>query len=588
MHDDERFDIDIECEEEGTSCPECAGDRLNLLSRNVKLHARGGHAYTLPELLSLPPKVLIQHLKKLTLNTRGKAIAETIIPEIIERLKFMDNVGLNYLSLDRETITLSGGEAQRIRLASQLGSTLSGALYILDEPSIGLHASDNDKLIESLQRLRNRGNTLLVVEHDEETMRAADAVIDLGPGAGIHGGEILAQGTVASLRKNKNSITGSYLSNPIKHPLRGTWRPLPKAWSLKQKEDTWIALRSCSLRNLKGDTLTLPKERLSVICGISGAGKSTLIRDLLKPLVFASIEKNKITLTPKDIKSIALKQAFKDIRGGNSFKSVIEVDQEPIGKTIRSTPATYIGIFDLIRELFASLPESKIHGYNASTFSFNTAHGRCETCKGAGRIKLEMNFLPSAHVPCDDCQGMRYSSEVLEICWNEKNIAQVLDLSFEEAVTFFNFHERLKSVCKLMTETGLGYIKLGQASPTLSGGEAQRLKLISELTKGLPSFKEKSRGIIAKNLYLLEEPTIGLHTSDCKRLIELLQRLVDQGHTVVVIEHHLDLIAEADYLVEIGPEGGENGGKILYQGKTQGLTRIKQSPTAPYIKKVLG
>lgn len=586
MKDDESFNVDETHDEEGTLCHECDGGRLNVLSRNVRLHTQSGKNYNLPELLNLPPKALVECLKKLKLNTRERTIAETIIPEIAERLDFMNYVGLDYLSLDRETITLSGGEAQRIRLASQLGSTLSGALYVLDEPSIGLHARDNDRLIDSLLRLRDRGNTLLVVEHDEDTMRAADSVIDLGPGAGIHGGNILAQGPIDVLRKNKNSLTGQYLSKPLQHPLRGNWRSLPKAWNIKQKESPWIVLRSGTLRNLKNVTLSLPTERLSVVCGISGAGKSTLIRDLLKPLTEEAIAKKKAVLVSKDAKT--LRSTFKDLRGASVFKNVIEVDQEPIGKTIRSTPATYIGIFDLIRELLATLPESKMHGYNASTFSFNTAKGRCETCKGAGRIKLEMNFLPNAHVSCDACQGKRYGSEVLEVCWNGKNIADILDLSFEEAVLFFDFHERLKAICTLMTETGLGYLKLGQASPTLSGGEAQRLKLVSELAKGLPSFKDKSRGVINKNLYLLEEPTIGLHTSDCKRLIELLHRLVDQGHTVVVIEHHLDLIAEADYVIEMGPEGGENGGHLLYQGNIQGLAKLKKSPTAPYLRKCLG
>jgi excinuclease ABC subunit A len=308
----------------------------------------------------------------------------------------------------------------------------------------------------------------------------------------------------------------------------------------------------------------------------------------LKPLIATSIEKKKAVIIPKDIENRTLKTAFKDLQGAHTFKNVIEVDQEPIGKTVRSTPATYIGIFDLIRDLFASLPESKIHGYNATIFSFNTNHGRCATCKGAGRIKLEMNFLPDVDVPCDACEGKRYSPEILEILWNGKNIADVLDLSFEEAADFLHFHDRLKSVCELMVETGLGYIKLGQPSPTLSGGEAQRMKLVSELIQGLPSFKEKTRGILARNLYVLEEPTIGLHTSDCKRLIELLQRLVDQGHTVIVIEHHLDLIAEADYLIEIGPEGGEKGGRILYQGDVHGLIKCKKSPTAPYLVKCLG
>ncbi len=588
MASDENFTIKAKAIEDGSACPACQGARLNAISRHVKLNTQQ-KAYSLPELLERTSSELLGLLEKLKLDKRATHIAATILPEIIERLQFMKEVGLEYLALNRETATLSGGEAQRIRLASQLGSNLSGALYILDEPSIGLHARDNDRLIRSLTNLKNRGNTLLVVEHDEDTMRAADHIIDLGPGAGIHGGEILAEGPIKSILKNKASLTGQYLKNALKHPLHGKYRQLPEPWNPRKKTEQpeWLVLRKPSLRNLKGDDVSFAIGKLNVLCGISGSGKSTLMRDLLKPLVEEAIKEKQERLKLQNGNGPRLRCAFKDLTHGNIFKQVIEVDQEPIGKTIRSTPATYIGIFDRIREFFASLPEAKMHGFSSSTFSFNTANGRCATCKGAGRIKLEMNFMPDTYVSCEDCQGTRYGPELLDIQWKDKNIADVLNLSFEEASDFFDFHSQLQAVCKLMVECGLGYLKLGQASPTLSGGEAQRLKLVSELAKGLPSFKEKSRGIQSNNLYLLEEPTIGLHLSDCKRLIELFHRLVNQGHTVIVIEHHLDLIAEADYLIEMGPEGGDCGGQVLYQGSVKGLLGCKKSRTAPYIKALM-
>ena len=343
-------------------------------------------------------------------------------------------------------------------------------------------------------------------------------------------------------------------------------------------------LKDPLLRNLKGGTLKIPKGRLSVVCGISGAGKSTLIRDLLIPTVERSIRLKKSALTGKEWPGLP----FGELRHGNDFRTVIEVDQSPIGKTLRSTPATYIGAFDLIRQFFGQIPEARMRGLTPSTFSFNTKHGRCETCKGAGQVKLEMNFIPDTYVVCETCEGQRYGPELLDLRWNGKNIADVLAMGFEEAADFFHFHSRLHQMLSLMVETGLGYVELGQRSPTLSGGEAQRLKLVSELTKGLPTHGDRKRGVVAKNLYVLEEPTIGLHLADCERLIELLHRLVDQGHTVVLIEHHLDLIAEADYLIEIGPEGGAAGGHLLYQGEARGLLAQRHSPTAPFLRKLLG
>ncbi|HTJ78639.1 MAG TPA: excinuclease ABC subunit UvrA [Rariglobus sp.] len=572
----------------GTPCPECHGDRLNRIARAVKLHLNGRLApLSLPELLRSTPAQLITRLHALSLDERGTLITQDIVPQIEERLKFLDHVGLGYLSLDRPTDTLSGGEAQRIRLAAQLGTNLAGVLYVLDEPSIGLHARDNDRLIDTLLSLRDKGNTLLVVEHDDELMERADSIIDLGPAAGIHGGELLAHGTPAEIKRNARSLTGLFLAKGIAHPLRGEYRKLPDA----KKPADWLTLTGVQFRNLKNFDLRLPLARLVMVAGPSGAGKSTLFRDVLHPAVTHAIKSKTAKLTGKAfVKATGFAPEpadsvpFLDLRNADAFKSVIEVDQSPIGKTPRSTPATYLGIFDLIRQFFASLPEAKMRGYTAGRFSFNTAGGRCETCSGGGRIKLEMAFMPDTYLPCDDCRGTRYGPELADIQWKGKNIGQVLQLTFEEAATFFDFHSQLSQICQLMVDCGLGYLTLGQSSPTLSGGEAQRLKLVTELAHGLQSYKERSRGIAIKNLYLLEEPTIGLHLSDCEKLIKVLHSLVDQGHTVVVIEHNLDLLAEADYIIELGPVGGPQGGELLYQGALPGLLKLKSSPTAPYLK----
>ena len=597
MAEDEDYPDEVEAIDNGSLCPSCQGERLNEVSRSVRLPLKDGSALSLPQLLALTPSKLLERMRQLKLDRRSRAILRDLLPEIEERLKFMDKVGLDYLTLDRATNTLSGGEAQRIRLAAQLGSNLSGVLYVLDEPTIGLHARDNARLLKTLQILRARGNTLIIVEHDEETMRHADRIIDLGPGAGLHGGALLANGKISEIKKNKKSLTGAYLKKGINHPRRGHYRSLPPPWNprSKHKHAHWLVAKCVSLRNLKGDDLYLPLARLIVVCGISGAGKSTLIRDLINPAVsYAS--KNKINQLKVELLN---RSGLFDLNGqstpplsqlinGDGFRHVIEVDQSPIGKTPRSTPSTYIGAFDIIRQFFASLPESKIQGHDAGTFSFNTRGGRCEKCKGAGRIKLKMNFLPDTYVDCDACGGHRYGLELDEIRWKDKNISEVLEMTFEEASQFFAFHSKLKAMLELMVEMGLSYLKLGQSSPTLSGGEAQRLKLVSELAKGLQSFREKSRGVVSRNLYLLEEPTIGLHLSDCEKLIELLHRLVDQGNTVIVIEHHPDIIAEADYIVEIGPEGGDRGGEILYQGAPQGLLKCAHSPTAPYLRDKIG
>ncbi len=571
-------------------CPECHGERLNRISRAVKLPLKRGVWLSLPELFRSTPDVLLKRLRALDLDRRGKLIAADIIPQVEERLKFMAHVGLGYLSLDRATETLSGGEAQRIRLAAQLGTNLAGVLYVLDEPSIGLHARDNDQLIRTLLDLRDKGNTLLVVEHDDALMEQADRIIDLGPGAGIHGGRLLANGTLAELKRNPDSLTGRFLTQRITHPLLGRRKALPA----RDVPGGWMHLNGIDFRNLRDVDLRLPLGRLVMVSGVSGAGKSTLIRDVLHPAVTCAIKHKKRRLSGRDYQKLtrgtsgeaaaAVRPPFAELCGAHGFRTVIEVDQSPIGKTPRSTPATYLGAFDLIRQFFASLPEARIRGYTPGRFSFNTAGGRCETCSGAGRVKLEMSFMPDTYLPCDACGGSRYGPELADITWKGKSIADVLALGFEEAVEFFDFHSQLRETMQLMVDTGLGYLTLGQSSPTLSGGEAQRLKLVTELTHGLQSYAERKRGEQPRNLYLLEEPTIGLHLSDCEKLIRLLHRLVDQGHTVVVIEHHLDLLAEADYIVEVGPGGGPEGGHIVYQGPLEGLLRVRRSATAPYLR----
>jgi excinuclease ABC subunit A len=591
---------------DGQLCPTCQGERLSRIARAVKLPLKKGDPITLPALSRLTPDQLLATLRNLQLEARGRLITQDIIPQIAERLRFLGSVGLDYLELDRPTETLSGGEAQRIRLAAQLGSNLSGVLYVLDEPSIGLHARDNDQLIDTLEALRAKGNTLLVVEHDDGLMERADRIIDLGPGAGIHGGAVLANDSPAKLKKNAASLTGRYLKQGIMHPLRGAYRPLeliklagrrpPSQPAPGTAPVAWLELKGITYRNLRNQSLRLPLGRLVMVCGPSGAGKSTLFRDILDPAVNCAIQHGKAKLSGKDFvrwakfaaeaKNTTANPAppFAQLTGVSKFKAVIEVDQNPIGKTPRSTPATYLGIFDLIRQFFATLPEAKLRGYTASRFSFNTTGGRCATCSGAGRIKLEMAFMPDSYLPCDDCNGSRYSPELADITWKNKTIGQVLRLSFDEAALFFYFHSQLSQVCRLMIDCGLGYLTLGQSSPSLSGGEAQRLKLVTELAKGLPSFRERSHDLTVRNLYLLEEPTIGLHLSDCEKLIRVLHNLVEQGHSVIVIEHHLDLLAEADYIIELGPGGGPHGGEIIYQGPLADLLAVKRSPTAPYLR----
>jgi excinuclease ABC subunit A len=557
---------------DGDTCPECKGDRLNHISRNIVLYGPKGNRFSLPEALRLSPSGIIAFLKGLKVEKKQKPIMDAILPGILERLGFMEKVGLDYLSLDRETSSLSGGEAQRIRLASQLGSNLSGVLYVLDEPSIGLHPVDNQRLIESLRELQARGNSLIVVEHDLETIMQADYLIDIGPGAGQKGGEIVGMGTPSKMMGNKASPTGALLKKGFDHPIRGKWRKVPP-----KADPAWLRLRGVNFRNLSNLSVEFPMNGITVCCGVSGSGKSSLVRGVLLRGVKESIAANKRIIRNKTCR----------ITNGNFFHRAIEVTQKPIGKTPRSTPATYLGVWDRIRTMIASLPEAKAKGLLPSDFSFNLKGGRCEVCKGAGTIKMEMNFLPNSYVPCDECGGKRYREEMLKLGWKGKNIAEILAFTFEEASSFFKFDHFLESTFSLMVETGLGYLKLGQPSPTLSGGEAQRLKLAAELATGIDKGKHGYRAVKKPNLYVLEEPTIGLHPSDTQRLIQLLHRLVEEKNTVIVIEHDVEVIAEADYLIELGPEGGKGGGKILHRGTVLQALSNKRCRTAPFLKGVI-
>ena len=482
--------------------------------------------------------------------------------------------GLGYLALGRSAKTLSGGESQRIRLAAQLGSNLRGVLYVLDEPTIGLHARDNLRLLETLTALRNKGNSLIVVEHDEETMRRADHIVDLGPRAGIHGGEVVAAGTLREIERNPNSETARCLKSPLCHPIRGSRRPL-------RDVENWIEVRGARANNLKNVGARFPVGRLSVITGISGSGKSTLMHDVIWPAVRDQLNERK-RAGDGDL--------FKLVSGGQQIEAVYEVDQSPIGKTSRSTPGTYVKVFDEIRNLYAQLPVSRVRGYSASRFSFNAEGGRCETCKGQGVIKLEMNFLPSSYVPCEDCHGRRYNPQTLEVLYNERSIGDAIDMTIQEAAQFFSAHPKIARPLSLLVDTGLGYLKLGQPSPTLSGGEAQRLKLVTQLKRGVSRAADERIRKMRKpgsTLYLLEEPTIGLHMADIELLLNVLHRLVDEGNTVIVIEHNLSIIAEADYIVDLGPEAGEAGGEVVACGTPEQVAKNRVSRTAPFLRKVL-
>ncbi len=586
-------------------CPDCNGARLNPVSRAVRLHTpvkvpiasstlapiggegRGegakGKAYpTIDTFANMPVSAARDFFHKLKFKGREALIARDILPEIGERLKFLAEVGLGYLQLGRGVPTLSGGETQRIRLAAQLGSNLSGVLYVLDEPTIGLHARDNEQLLHALQSLKSRGNSVVVVEHDEETMRRADHIIDLGPGAGVHGGTVVANGTLAELKRNPDSITGQCLRAKKTFPSRGKRRPVghDKSQIANHKsqntnlESQFLTLRNASVHNLKNLKVELPLNRLVVVTGVSGSGKSTLIRECLLPAVQAAVKNRKSKSAPPNLD------------GAEHIQAVYEVDQSPIGRTPRSIPATYVGFFDTIRQLFAQVPEARLRGYSPSRFSFNSAQGRCPQCEGAGTVKMEMSFLPPAFVRCEVCDGSRFNRETLDIEFNGKNIAQVLDLSVEEAVEFFSAFQKIKRPLLALNDTGLGYLKLGQTSPTLSGGEAQRVKLVTHLLSGLrePDLFERAP---KRNLFILEEPTIGLHIADVRRLVDVLQRLVDAGHSVIVIEHNLDLIAEADWLIDLGPEGGEAGGSVMAEGTPEKISNNKRSHTGQFLRNFL-
>ncbi len=556
-------------ETEAQICPACHGARLNPIARHVRLQGRSIDNFT-----ALSAGEALKMIGKLRFRGTQQTIAADLVPEIEQRLRFMENVGLGYLALGRSAKTLSGGESQRIRLAAQLGSNLRGVLYVLDEPTIGLHPRDNLRLLETLTALRGKGNSLVIVEHDEETMRRADHIIDLGPRAGVHGGQVVAEGTLEDIRQSANSETGRCLKTPLNHPTRKNRRSLGEV-------EHWIQIHGARANNLKNVDVRFPVGRLSVITGISGSGKSTLLGNVLLPAVKEQLNRRK---------NSGDTELFKLVSGTTEVEAVYEVDQSPIGKTSRSTPATYIKVFDEIRNLYAQLPVSRVRGYSASRFSFNAEGGRCESCKGQGVIKLEMSFLPSSYVPCEDCRGKRYNPQTLEVLYNEKSIGDIMEMTIEEAAEFFAANPKISRALSLLVDTGLGYLKLGQPSPTLSGGEAQRLKLTSELTRGIGRAQNERIRKMRKpksTLYLLEEPTIGLHMADVELLLNVLHRLVDEGNTVIVIEHNLSVIAEADYIVDIGPEAGPEGGEIVATGTPEEVARDGVSRTAPFLRDVL-
>jgi len=535
-------------------CADCGGSRLRPEARNVYIGS-----INLQQISEKSIGESLEFFQGLTLTGQKAQIAEKILKEIRERLEFLVNVGLNYLSLSRSAETLSGGEAQRIRLASQIGAGLVGVMYVLDEPSIGLHQRDNERLLNTLIHLRNLGNTVIVVEHDEDAIREADHIIDIGPGAGVHGGQVIAQGTAKEIMANPNSITGKFLSGEEKIEIPKKRTALDKSKLLK--------LKGATGNNLKGVNLEIPVGLFTCITGVSGSGKSTLINDTLFPLAQNALNRaEKTDFAP-----------YKSIEGLEYFDKVIDINQSPIGRTPRSNPATYTGLFTPIRELFAGVPEARARGYNPGRFSFNVRGGRCEACQGDGVLKVEMHFLPDVYVPCDQCKGKRYNRETLEIRYKGKTIHQVLDMTVEEAREFFDAIPMIARKLQTLMDVGLSYIRLGQSSTTLSGGEAQRVKLATELSK-------RDTG---KTLYILDEPTTGLHFADIKQLLEVLHRLRDQGNTIVVIEHNLDVIKTADWIVDLGPEGGSGGGQIIATGTPEDVAKVKGSHTARFLKDIL-
>ncbi|AOU02477.1 excinuclease ABC subunit UvrA [Bacillus velezensis] len=533
-------------------CPTCKGYRLKKEALAVLVNGR--HIGTITE---LSVGDALEFFKNLTLSEKDMQIADLILREIVERLSFLDKVGLDYLTLSRAAGTLSGGEAQRIRLATQIGSRLSGVLYILDEPSIGLHQRDNDRLISALKNMRDLGNTLIVVEHDEDTMMAADYLIDIGPGAGIHGGRVISAGTPEEVMNDADSLTGRYLSG-------AQFIPMPP--ERRKPDGRYIEIKGASENNLKKANAKFPLGTFTAVTGVSGSGKSTLVNEILHKALAQKLHKAK-----------AKPGSHKEIKGLDHLDKVIDIDQAPIGRTPRSNPATYTGVFDDIRDVFAQTNEAKVRGYKKGRFSFNVKGGRCEACRGDGIIKIEMHFLPDVYVPCEVCHGKRYNRETLEVTYKGKSISDVLDMTVEDALSFFENIPKIKRKLQTLADVGLGYVTLGQPATTLSGGEAQRVKLASELHK-------RSTG---RTLYILDEPTTGLHVDDIARLLVVLQRLVDNGDTVLVIEHNLDIIKTADYIVDLGPEGGAGGGTIVASGTPEEVVEVKESYTGRYLKPVM-
>ncbi len=534
------------------ACTTCGGRRL----RKESLAVTVGET-SIAELTALSVHEAIAFVRSLSLREMEARIARDVLHEIAERLGFLESVGLGYLTLDRAAATLSGGEAQRIRLATQIGSGLVGVLYILDEPSIGLHPRDNGRLLETLYRLRDLGNTVLVVEHDEDTWRAADYLIDFGPGAGEHGGQVVAHGTVAEVESCSESLTGQFLSGERQIPVPDVRRPLG---------ERWLALRGARGNNLKDIDVRLPLGVFTAVTGVSGSGKSTLVNDILYRAL--AMELNGARRRPLP---------FRGIDGLEHLDKVVDVDQDPIGRTPRSNPATYTGLFDLVREVFAQTPEARIRGYKPGRFSFNVKGGRCEACHGDGILRIEMHFLPDVYVPCESCKGKRYNRETLEVRFKGKTIADVLDLTVDEALTFFEAQPRIRRKLETLSQVGLGYIKLGQPATTLSGGEAQRVKLATEL----------SRRQDGRTFYILDEPTTGLHPADVERLLDVLHRLVDAGNTVLVIEHNLDVVKTADYIIDLGPEGGDAGGRIVGEGRPEEIAALAHSHTGRFLQGTL-
>ncbi|MDO4670932.1 MAG: excinuclease ABC subunit UvrA [Aerococcus sp.] len=533
-------------------CPVCHGKRLNRQALSVKIAGKD-----IADVTAMSIEHAAKFFQTLALTGEDKAIAQPIMEELKARISFLNEVGLDYLTLERSAGTLSGGEAQRIRLATQIGSNLSGIMYVLDEPSIGLHQRDNDRLIQSLKRMRDLGNTVIVVEHDEDTMRAADYLIDMGPGAGDHGGEVEAVGTPEEVAQNPASLTGQYLSGR---------RKIDVPTARRDEDKGWLHVAGARQNNLKGIDVDIPLGRLDVVTGVSGSGKSSLVNEVLKKTLLRTL--NRAQVVPGKVDKVS---------GYSQLDKIIDIDQSPIGRTPRSNPATYTSVFDDIRELFAQTNEAKVRGYSKGRFSFNTKGGRCENCKGDGIIKVEMNFLPDVYVPCEVCGGTRYNAETLEVHYKGKNIAQVLDMRVEEALSFFQSIPKIARKLQAINDVGLGYVTLGQPAPTLSGGEAQRMKLASEL----------QRVSTGNTLYILDEPTTGLHAEDIKRLLGVLQRLVDDGNTVIVIEHNLDVIKSADYLIDLGPEGGDGGGTIVATGTPEEVAKVATSYTGHYLKPLL-